>query len=174
MQRLSMFVCAGLVASVLAPGASRQTGSPLDGLAWMAGCWRSERGGVLSEEQWMAPAGGAMFGTSRTVRDGRLVEFEFLEIRARDGGVDYVAHPSGQATTTFTLRAPDDDGRDAVFENPEHDFPRRIVYRREPDGSMHARIEGERRGQTQVIDFSKARVSCPPQRPPSGGPRWPG
>jgi len=95
------------------------------------------------------------------VRDGRLVEVEFLEIRARDGGVDYVAHPSGQATTTFTLRAPAADGLDTVFENPEHDFPTRVVYRHEPDGSMHARIEGERGGQPRVVEFSKARVECP-------------
>jgi hypothetical protein len=161
MRRFVAFACAAVAAVAFAPAAGRQAGSQFDGLAWMAGCWRSERGGVVSEEQWMAPAGGAMFGTSRTVRGGRLMEFEFLEIRAREDGVDYVAHPSGQATTAFRLTAPATDGKDAVFENPEHDFPRRVVYRHEPDGSMHARIEGERNGQLRVIDFSKARTACP-------------
>ena len=161
MRRFVVFLCVAMAVWTVAPAAGRQTGSPLDGLAWMAGCWKSERGGMIVEEQWMAPAGGAMLGTSRTVRDGRVVEFEFLEIRARADGVDYVAHPSGQATTAFRLTAPAADGRDAVFENPGHDFPRRIVYRHEPDGSMHARIEGDRGGQPRVIDFSKIRVACP-------------
>jgi hypothetical protein len=31
---------------------------------------------------------------------------------------------------------------EAVFENPGHDFPQRIIYRREGD-SLIARIEGE-------------------------------
>lgn len=161
MRRLGMFVCATIAAGAVAQAAGRQAASPLDGLAWMAGCWRSERGGTVSEEHWMAPAGGTMFGLSRTVSDGRLVEFEFLEIRAREGGVDYVAHPSGQATTIFRLTAPAADGRDIVFENPEHDFPTRIVYRRQPDGSMHTRIEGELNGLPRVIDFSKSPMECP-------------
>ena len=161
MRRFVVCVCAAVAAGAVASAAGRQAGSPLDGLAWMAGCWRSERGGVVSEEQWMKPAGGAMFGTSRTVRDGRVVEFEFLEIGARDGGVEYVAHPSGQATAVFRLTAPAVEGRDTVFENPEHDFPTRVVYRHEPDGSMHARIEGERNGQPRTVVFPKIRVDCP-------------
>jgi len=47
-----------------------------------------------------------------------------------------------------------------VFENREHDFPQRVIYRRELDGSMHARIEGERDGRIRTIDFSKTRVAC--------------
>ena len=36
----------------------------------------------------------------------------------------------------------------ALFENTAHDFPQRIIYRRDADGSLLARIEGgaERRG----------------------------
>jgi hypothetical protein len=46
-------------------------------------------------------------------------------------------------------------------ENPDHDFPQRIVYRHTPPDSLHARIEGERGGETRSLDFPLARVRCP-------------
>ncbi len=40
-----------------------------------------------------------------------------------------------------------------VFENPQHDFPQRILYRKNPDGTLHARAEGERNGKLSGQDF---------------------
>jgi len=34
------------------------------------------------------------------------------------------------------------DGTEAVFENPQHDFPRRIIYRKQPDNVVVVRIDG--------------------------------
>ncbi len=35
----------------------------------------------------------------------------------------------------------------AVFENGEHDFPQRILYWLDPEGRLHARVEGRLAGQ---------------------------
>ncbi|WP_309639315.1 hypothetical protein, partial [Methylibium sp.] len=48
-----------------------------------------------------------------------------------------------------------------VFENPLHDFAQRISYRLLGDGSLLARIEGERRGRTRAVEFPMRRVDCP-------------
>jgi hypothetical protein len=48
-------------------------------LAWLAGAWVGTRGtgGATSlEERWSPPLGGAMLGTSRTVRGGKMSAFE--------------------------------------------------------------------------------------------------
>ncbi len=115
-------------------------------LAFMAGCWKFERNGRVVEEHWLAPAGGSLLGVSRTVAGGKTVEFEFLEIRDLPEGLTYIAHPSGQAEARFkaTTRTTDE----IVFENPTHDFPQRIRYRRAID-ALGARIEGTRNGQDQ-------------------------
>ena len=99
----------------------------------------------------MKPAGGTMLGMSRTVRGGRTTEFEFLQIRDVSGALAYIAKPSGQAEATFPLKTIGD--HDVVFENPAHDFPQRILYRRLADGSMTARIEGTMNGQSRAIDY---------------------
>ncbi|HJV41052.1 DUF6265 family protein, partial [Caulobacter sp.] len=61
--------------------------SEIDKLAFMAGCWTlTWPNGTKIEEQWLAPAGGTMLGMSRSVRDGKLREYEFMRIvPAADG-----------------------------------------------------------------------------------------
>jgi hypothetical protein len=100
-----------------------------------------------------------MLGMSRTVRGDSLLEFELLQILERSGRLVYHAQPSGQRPADFEATMVSDTL--AVFENPQHDFPQRIIYRRHGTDSLVARIEGTRNGQTRGIDFPYARVSCP-------------
>jgi hypothetical protein len=131
----------------------------LDDFAWLAGCWSGGSGSRQVEEHWMAPKGGAMLGMGRTIANGALREYEFLVLRIDGSDVFYVAKPSGQPEASFKLTEIKDGA--AVFENPTHDFPQRIIYRRETADTLVARIEGIRNGQTRGIDFSFRRVSCP-------------
>ena len=141
--------------------AAVQTAPPsvsVDQLSWMAGCWRLESGTRVVDEVWMAPAGGAMFGMSRTVSNGRVVEFEFIQIREDAGRVAFIARPSGQPEATFTLVKA--GVGEAVFENPAHDFPQRIIYRLK-DAALVGRIEGIQNGKARGADFPYQRVACP-------------
>ena len=140
-----------LLASWLAPAVApaRDTVS-IDRLSWLAGCWSRVRADGLTEEHWMAPRGGTMLGMSRTVRDGRTVEFEFLQIRSGEGTLVYEARPSGQPMAIFPLESAADGM--VTFENPSHDFPQRIIYRRTAAG-IAARIEGRMNGTERGVDF---------------------
>ena len=140
-----------LLVSWLAPDLvpTRDT-TPIDRLSWLTGCWSRVRPGGMTEEHWMAPRGGTMLGMSRTVRDGRTVEFEFLQIRPGDGRLVYEARPSGQPTAIFALESVAEDM--VRFGNPAHDFPQRIIYRRTADG-IAARIEGTMNGTPRGVDF---------------------
>lgn len=112
-------------------------------LSWLSGHWRSEGDGRVSEEIWTAPEGGIMLGVGRSLRDGQARGFEFLMISFGEETV-YHAQPGGRPPVRFTLVESSDSH--AVFENPEHDFPQRITYRRE-GGELHAAISdlaGER------------------------------
>lgn len=138
------------------------SGDPdVSALVWLAGCWLGSTAGRLVEEQWMAPRGGTLLGTSRTVVDERTTEYEFLQIRQQDDGVFFVARPSGQAEASFRLvTAAAGLASEAVFEDPTHDFPQRVIYRLQPDGSLLARIEGTKDGAPLAADFPMRRVTC--------------
>jgi len=99
----------------------------------------------------MKPAGGALLGMSRTVKGNRTTEWEFLRIADEGGRLAYVARPSGQAENVFPLKTLSET--EVVFEDPKHDFPQRIVYRRNADGSITARVEGEMGGKVKGVDF---------------------
>jgi hypothetical protein len=127
-------------------------------LAWLAGQWRLEKAGRVIDEQWMAPAAGVMLGMSRTVARGKVIEHEFIQIREGPGGaLFFIALPSGQKEAAFQIVSL--SAQEAVFENPEHDFPRKITYARQADGSLLAVIEGPGKdGQTRRVEFAYKRV----------------
>jgi hypothetical protein len=126
----------------------------------MAGCWEGTySNGRTVTEQWMKPSGRVMMGSSRTVKGGRTIDFEFVRLeQSEDGLIRYIAHPSGQAEAAFTLVKL--DARVALFENLQHDFPQRVIYRRVSFDSLAARVEGSINGNPRGSDFPYRRVKC--------------
>lgn len=113
-------------------------------LGWMSGHWAQESSKSRVEEHWTDVAGNVMLGVGRTIAGGKTVFFEFLRIEERADGIYYVAQPKGRPGTDFKLTrlARRLEGQEAMFENPAHDFPKRITYRRNADGSITARVDG--------------------------------
>lgn len=133
---------------------------PLTKFAWLVGCWEGRTGNMTFREHWMAEAGGAMLAMSRTTRENKLLSYEAIRLVLDADGLTpvYVPTPSGQKETRFKL-ASAVEGK-FVFENLQHDFPQRIIYQQNADGSLFARIEGMRGDKLSGIDFPMKRTSC--------------
>jgi hypothetical protein len=146
----TLFWCAAIAVVSAAPSAQERrppARATISDVAWLAHAWTGDAPGVLLEERWTTPAGGAMLAVSRTVKDGRLTAFEFLRIVERDGGLVYIAQPGGRPPTEFVLTAV--SAQSATFENPAHDFPKMIRYAIRNDGLLEARVsDGAARGQS--------------------------
>lgn len=126
-------------------------------LAWISGCWKAD-GNVQTEEHWTNIAAQSMLGMGRTIANGKTVFHEFLQIRDRADGIVYIAQPNGGTAVEFKLVKINDN--EAVFENPQHDFPQRITYQRAIDGSLVAAIEGQEKGKPKRVEFAMKRVRC--------------
>jgi hypothetical protein len=141
----------------------------LASFGWLVGEWRGESEDHEFVERWSAPADGAMTGEGLWRTEGRVQSTERLRLEQREGGeLVYVASPTGQATTEFPLISLSNDGdtREAVFENPAHDFPRRIVYQLTGRDALLAAIEGPGgESGTRRIEFRMQRVA-PEATPP--------
>jgi hypothetical protein len=110
-------------------------------ISWISGAWHGASGGRQTEEHWTQVAGASMLGMSRTVAGDKTVEFEYLRIEQRADGIYYVAHPKARCPgTDFKLTRA--SATEAVFENPQHDFPKRIIYRKGADDALTASIDG--------------------------------
>ena len=117
-----------------------QAASEVESLAWMAGNWSGPVGRGHGEEIWIAPKAGVMLGMSRTIRQDKMIAFEFLRIEKRPDGIYYVAQPGGRPPTDFKLTQSTEAL--AVFENPKHDYPKVITYRLEGGTTLVATTEG--------------------------------
>jgi hypothetical protein len=132
----------------------------IESMAWLEGCWVATSAQRTTEERWTAPRAGSMLGTSRTTRNDTLLEHEFMTLREAGGRLVYRAEPSGQAAAEFSSTGMTDST--VVFENPEHDFPQLIGYRRGPADSLHAWIEGPGRSGIRRVNFTYRRTACEP------------
>jgi hypothetical protein len=149
-----------MVASmVLLPDAARA--APLADLSWLSGDWRRCKEGEIVEERWLGPRGGLLIGANLTSSKGRA-SFENLRIAASDDTWTYWAAPMGRAPVPF--RMVEAGPQRAVFANPEHGFPARIVYWREGD-ELLARIEGSIKYKPAAVEWRFAKgtaADCPP------------
>lgn len=146
----------GLLAAV-----SALVAQPAADLSWLAGYWLSCDGGREVSETWSDPRAGVMIGSAVTVSDG-LSSWEFMTIGPSESGVSFFASPKGQAPSEFP--AIELSNERAVFENPSHDFPQRVIYTRTGE-ILSGRIEGEIDGEAQSADWTyrKAKFNgrCP-------------
>jgi len=128
----------------------------LESVAWLLGTWRAESRDRSIAETWVAVSDTTYEGrgVTRSRTDGSVREEEDLRLVAMGEGVFYVAKVAhNERPVAFRLTSCA-DGR-FVFENPAHDFPRRIEYRRVDDARFEAYVsDGGSRGFR--LEFSRS------------------
>jgi hypothetical protein len=158
-KRANTFLTSAAVLASIAFPVTAIGADPVDQLAWLPGCWTTDNAEAGSGEQWMPAAGGMLLGMSRTVRGGKTVGWEFMRIgNTPEGKLAFFAQPGGKPPATFAVLK--QSATEVVFENPDHDFPQRVIYRFESPDKLRASIEGVRNGTTRSIPYPMTRVSC--------------
>jgi hypothetical protein len=147
-----------LGALALCSAAGAAPASPAPAPVWLQGCWATVDEERVIEEQWMAPRGRTMFGTSRTLRADKVVGYEYMMIRQDGERLSLEVRPSGKAAVVFVADAVDETS--VAFANARHDFPQRIGYRRDGPNAVLAWIEGSKNGQPRRVDFRYRQVAC--------------
>lgn len=106
----------------------------------------------------MPERGGTMLGMSRTSVNGRMQEYEFVVLRANGASLEYRVLAGGQAEVVF--RAAHPSHGEVLFENPEHDFPKRIGYRLVSADSLEAWVDGGESDAGNRTAYPYHRVDC--------------
>ncbi len=135
--------------------------APAADLSWLAGDWRRCLDGEIVEERWLGPRGDLLVGANLTSSPRGRTRFEHMRIARVDGAWTFWAEPNGRTATPFALA--ESGAQRAVFANPEHLFPARVVYWR--DGAdLMARIEGTVKDQPASVEWRFApgtAADCP-------------
>jgi len=134
---LTWVLLAGLLTGCASSPARVDPAATLQRMQWLAGTWQRTDlpDGRSGYERW-TPDDDGLSGVGVAMHGSDIVFEETLRIELRDGAVVYIAEVAhNPAPVVFRLARIDADG--FVFENPAHDFPKVIAYRREGD---HLRV----------------------------------
>jgi len=132
--------------------------------SWLVGQWRSgAKEKVQFEEHWTEPAAGAMMGMFRLSRDGKPGVYEFLLLEEETDGTylrlrHYRTHMEDIDKAPIRLKLTQADDKQLVFENPDNDKPKRILYVRESADKMAATVETTRDGKPSKFSLRMERV----------------
>jgi hypothetical protein len=152
---MSMFAALLLAAAAPAEGVSA--------MSWLNGPWVERKAdGAWTEEYWTPPRGGLMIGAGLAGKGDQLRHWEHMRIiTGKDGKIAFQAMPGGEPAVGFPLVRQTET--EVVFENPHHDYPQRVTYRREGKGIVAtiSMIDGSREGRWEY-----QRPAAPPTRPP--------
>jgi hypothetical protein len=150
-QALRQWIGALALAALSALACAGDADPAIAELDWLPGEW--QRTDLPADEtgfeRWQRAGDGSLAGIGVHERPGGKRFEEKLRIAHRDGVLVYIADtPQNPAPVAFELAHAEEDG--LVFENPAHDFPKRITYRRTGTDAMTVRIDGD----GKAIDFA--------------------
>lgn len=103
--------------------------SGIEQFSWLVGEWRST-GDMNFVETWDKPYDNKMKGNGYFIENEDTLMSEQLLIFASDSGIYYQASVSSQNNNLpVFFKLVEKQADSLVFSNPEHDFPKLIIYR---------------------------------------------
>jgi Domain of unknown function (DUF6265) len=128
-----------------------------DAFKWMIGTWKIITGDGDIVESWQLKNDSTLQGHSYFVRKSiDTIPQETIELAFRNGDWYYIPTVKGQNNNqSVQFKIVFQRGSEFISENPAHDFPQRIAYRRIKK-QLFASIEGRKNGKynKQNFDFS--------------------
>lgn len=110
-------------------------------LAAVQGTWKMETSKGILYEGWQKINDTLMKGGSYKIKEHDTVYLERISLKHTGDGIFYVpvVEENNMQPVNFKLTCYNNNS--FVFENPEHDFPKRVIYELVSSDSMHAYID---------------------------------
>ena len=128
----------------------------------LVGNWKMGKDAKVIYEDWKMISEKELFGRSYTIRANDTLIFEemrIVEFSLEPSDIAFIAkvkNQNGNKEVPFSLRSL--NNRTFTFENPDHDFPQRVIYQFISSDSLHAWIEGTQKGKAGREDFYYSRT----------------
>jgi hypothetical protein len=155
-----------LILAFLFPGslyAESQDSRPLKRFEKLVGIWENISGNTTYLETWEWSSHEILKGSASLKNgQGKILFSEILQIQQIGVHTVYIACVNNHPPVLFTLTDEKETDSNTVqwtFENPEHDFPQRIVYRLEAGDTLYAWVEGTENGKFNKEEFHLKRKS---------------
>lgn len=132
----------------------------LASLKWLSGSWQGPFDKGVWEAAYTSATGGVILSANKEMIDGRVVMVEFERFTVENDDVILTPYPHGrQSEATFKLVEHDPRLSRAIFVNPEHDFPSRIVYERTGADRLLITVTGREGDESKTLTLDLKRRS---------------
>ena len=133
----------------------------LEAFRWAAGTWQMATPEGMVYEQWKVINDSLYLGSSYMLQSTDTILLETMRLEKQGEDILYIPtikNENGGQPVTFKLISSGSQGSGLVFENKEHDFPQRIVYKQQAADTLYARIEGTINGKLQQEAYILSKV----------------
>ncbi len=162
MKRVNTFLAVSLLLLAGVFGQPEAGGKPtaeqsIAAMGCLAGNWSGPAWGGEFRAYYTTSEGGKVLSYSELVREGVVAYHEFERFEALDGGVVFTPFPRGKPATSLRLVDIDVAAHRFVFENPNKDYPTRIVYHRVSQDNLVITLSDPHGGSDKVERFDLRR-----------------
>jgi hypothetical protein len=120
---------------------------------WIHGRWTLEDGDIKITETWKQQDDHTLIGVSFVVSDKDTLVTELMSIQKMENEWVFIAKVNDNDPVLFTSQQGKSEDRTMIFENPEHDFPQKVIYSMGKDGGLYAAIEGKEKGEVKKEEY---------------------
>lgn len=125
----------------------------LEQAGWLLGSWENISEDGTATENWEKENDSTFKAESFVIAEEDTVFYEHVTLQLREDTLDYVVRTKDQNEAPVSFRLVYSDEKTLNFENPQHDFPTKIVYNKVSADSIYAEISGISNGAERKEGF---------------------
>ncbi len=128
-------------------------------LDWIIGNWQNNSAEGIFRESWSELNDSTFKGMGSFQSGNEMVFSEDILLQRSAGNLYYIVTAGEQnGSKPVTFKCTKGNPKHLIFENPDHDFPTKITYRKIRNDSIVAEIYGNNNGTPMVQLFPMKRV----------------
>ena len=154
-----MFQKTTLILLLLAIVSCKNSGSnekdKIKAARWILGNWENKSADGNLSETWKKVNDSTFEAQSYFIKEKDTLHFESITLQQKGEVLSYSATVKGQNNDKpVTFKLTNSTDTQLVFENPKHDYPKKIIYTQITEDSLVAEISGILEGKANSEKFS--------------------
>jgi len=126
---------------------------------WLLGKWENNSADGNLSETWKKVNDSTFQAQSYFIKEKDTLHFESITLQQKGEEMTYNASVKGQNNDKpITFKLTNSTEKQLVFENPKHDYPKKIIYTQINEDNLVAEISGTLAGKSSSEKFSMKKI----------------
>ena len=130
----------------------------LEKMSWLVGSWEQKLPDGTLVETWEKQNDSTFIGGSYFVKGKDTIHSESVILTQKKEDLFYIPTVTGQNNDEpITFKLTSDAENTFTFENPAHDYPQKVTYKKVNDTNLLASISGKQQGKESTESYPMKR-----------------